>query len=71
MNTSTNMLYGSKEAAIKAGEKLKDITNIPDRLNRAARRKLEGKNSVKVSFNSGSLLSRFAAKIRLRKQNKQ
>jgi len=70
MNTQTNIIYASQEIALQKGEKPENLTAIPDNLTRAAQRKLEKKDSAQVSFNSGGLLSRFAAKIRNRKEQK-
>lgn len=69
MNTETNMLYDSIEVAEKIfKEKRKDLVPVPKHLDRTARRKLAGKQSAQVSVNSGGLLSRFANKLRNKKQ---
>lgn len=67
MNTNTNVLYRDEQAALadlSEASNPKDVVPIPEHLTRAARRKLAGKESAQVSFISGGLLSRFAAKLR-------
>jgi hypothetical protein len=55
----TNMSLDEKQLLIRSG-----FQKIPDELNRAARRKLNGKKSVQVSFKSGGKLSEWAKKVR-------
>ena len=67
MNTKTNTLYDSIDVAVdEFNENPKDLVSVPGHLTRAAKRKLAGEKSAQVSFNSGGLLSRFAAKLRKR-----
>ena len=71
MDTRNNMLYDSKEEALKMGALMKDLAMIPDHLQDAAKKKLNGKKSAKVSFGSNGMLSKFAAKQRKKKRRTQ
>lgn len=68
MNTRTNVLFRDEETALAEASNPKDVVPIPEHLSRAARRKLAGKGSAQVSFTSGGLLSKFAAKLRANAQ---
>lgn len=71
MNTDTNMLYKSKEEALKMGELMEDLKQVPEHLQNAANKKLNGEKSAQVSFNSNGMLSKFAAKNRKKKRRMQ
>lgn len=71
MDTRTNTLYKSKEEALKMGVLMNDLAMIPDNLQNAAEKKLNGLSSVKVSHTSGGQLSRFAAQHRKKKRRMQ
>jgi len=71
MNTDTNMLYKSKEEALKMGELMKNLTVVPDHLQGAAEKKLDGKTHAQVSHISGGQLSRFASRQRKKKRRMQ
>ena len=71
MNPDTNELISitSKEEALKAWEK--GFISIPKNLEKAARLKLHGKQSVFVSKTSGGKLSKWAAKKRMERSKKK
>ena len=70
MNPQTNHLVDVENMTDEEKRKLTGFgyEGIPQKLNRAARRKLAKKKSAYVSFNSGGKLSKWAADRR--KQNR-
>ena len=71
MNTDTNMLYKSKEEALKMGELLGNLVMVPNNLQPAAEKKLNGKAHIYVSHTSGGQLSKFASNMRKKKRRMQ
>jgi len=71
MNTDTGKLYKSKGEALKMGELLEDLTMVPEHLEGAAKKKLNGKSYAQVSHTSGGQLSKFAAQHRKKKRRMQ
>ena len=58
-------LFKELQAELGAAEKAEKIfTEIPEKLEHAARRKLAGRREARVSLTSGGKLSRFAARQR-------
>ena len=68
MNTDTGELISAEKFARLAEEEKKKFTPVPERLSRAARRKLAGKDQAMASLTSGGKLSRWAAKKRKAKR---
>jgi aspartyl aminopeptidase len=70
MNPDTNHLKSLNDVTNEMKEQLEGegYEPIPEELNRAAKRKLNGNNEAYVSRNSGGKLSKWAAKKRKQKR---
>ena len=66
MNPNTNELVDTSNMTEEEIYRLHNngFVPVPQKLNRAAKRKLAGKKSAKVSFTSGGLLSNWAKQLR-------
>lgn len=71
MDTRTNILYKDKETAIKAGVKRKDLSIVPDELEKDALEALDGKDQVHIPKDSVSTLAQFAQRERNSKKRKK
>lgn len=64
MDIRNNRLVDHEMMAAMLEDERKNYTPVPEELNRAARRALNGKREVTVSMNSGGKLSEWARKER-------
>ena len=70
MNPDTGHLVTQEVLERMDEEKKKQYKPLPQRLNRAAKRKLAGKGEATVSLTSGGKLSQWAAQERKKKRRK-
>lgn len=70
MNTNTGHLVNLKEIDLDSLSNGQDYESIPKELKRAAEKKLNGEVEAYVSLTSGGRLSKFAAKMRKKKELK-